>query len=189
MKLYEMTAHQLHDLLARREVTSREITESVLKRIEDVEGRIHAFLTLTPEMALEQASAADARIQKGDQEALTGIPLAIKDVICTRGVRTTCGSHILDNFIPPYDATVTEKLRAAGAVFVGKTNMDEFAMGSSTENSYFGPSRNPWSLERIPGGSSGGRRPPWRPMNASSPSVPIPGAPSASLPPAAGSWG
>ncbi|KPK88440.1 MAG: glutamyl-tRNA amidotransferase [Deltaproteobacteria bacterium SM23_61] len=156
MKLYEMTAHQLHDLLARREVTSREITESVLKRIEDVEGRIHAFLTLTPEMALEQASAADARIQKGDQEALTGIPLAIKDVICTRGVRTTCGSHILDNFIPPYDATVTEKLRAAGAVFVGKTNMDEFAMGSSTENSYFGPSRNPWSLERIPGGSSGG---------------------------------
>ena len=156
MKLYEMTAHQLHDLLARREVTSREITESVLKRIEDVEGRIHAYLTLTPEMALEQASAADARIQKGDQEALTGIPLAIKDIICTRGVRTTCGSHILDNFIPPYDATVTEKLRAAGAVFVGKTNMDEFAMGSSTENSYFGPSRNPWSLERIPGGSSGG---------------------------------
>ena len=156
MKLYEMNAHRLHDLLARREVTSREITESVLKRIEDVEGRIHAYLTLTPEMALEQASAADARIQKGDQEALTGIPLAIKDVICTRGVRTTCGSHILDNFIPPYDATVTEKLRAAGAVFVGKTNMDEFAMGSSTENSYFGPSRNPWSLERIPGGSSGG---------------------------------
>jgi aspartyl-tRNA(Asn)/glutamyl-tRNA(Gln) amidotransferase subunit A len=156
MKLYEMTAHQLHDLLARREVTSREITESVLKRIEDVEGRIHAYLTLTPEMALEQASAADARIQKGDQEAITGIPLAIKDVICTRGVRTTCGSHILDNFIPPYDATVTEKLRATGAVFVGKTNMDEFAMGSSTENSYFGPSRNPWHLERIPGGSSGG---------------------------------
>jgi aspartyl-tRNA(Asn)/glutamyl-tRNA(Gln) amidotransferase subunit A len=156
MKLYEMTAHHLHDLLARREVTSREITESVLKRIEEVEGRIHAYLTLTAEMALEQASAADARIQKGDGEALTGIPLAIKDIICTRGVRTTCGSHILANFIPPYDATVTEKLRAAGAVFVGKTNMDEFAMGSSTENSYFGPSRNPWDLERIPGGSSGG---------------------------------
>jgi aspartyl-tRNA(Asn)/glutamyl-tRNA(Gln) amidotransferase subunit A len=156
MKLCEMTAHQLHDLLARREVTSREITESVLKRIEEVEERIHAYLTLTPEMALEQASAADARIQRGDGEALTGIPLAIKDVICTRGLRTTCGSRILDNFIPPYDATVTEKLRAAGAVLVGKTNMDEFAMGSSTENSYFGPSRNPWDLERIPGGSSGG---------------------------------
>ncbi len=156
MKLYEMTAHQLHDLLARREVTSREITESVLKRIEEVEGRIHAYLTLTPEMALEQASAADTRIHQGDQEALTGIPLAIKDVICTRGVRTTCGSHILENFIPPYDATVTEKLRVAGAVFVGKTNMDEFAMGSSTENSAFGPSRNPWDTQRIPGGSSGG---------------------------------
>jgi len=156
MKLYEMTAHQLHGLLSSKEVTSREITESVLKRIEEVEGRIHAFITLTPEMALEQAAAADARIQKGDAGALTGIPLALKDVICTRGLRTTCGSHILDNFIPPYDATVTEKLRAAGAVFVGKTNMDEFAMGSSTENSYFGPSRNPWDRERIPGGSSGG---------------------------------
>jgi len=156
MKLHQMTAHQLHGLLSSKEVTSREITESVLKRIEEVEGRIHAFITLTPEMALEQAAAADARIQKGDAGALTGIPLALKDVICTRGLRTTCGSHILDNFIPPYDATVTEKLRAAGAVFVGKTNMDEFAMGSSTENSYFGPSRNPWDRERIPGGSSGG---------------------------------
>jgi aspartyl-tRNA(Asn)/glutamyl-tRNA(Gln) amidotransferase subunit A len=156
MKLYEMTAHQLHDLLARKEITSRELTESVLKRIEELEGRIHAYLTLTPEMALEQAAAADLRIQKGEAGPLTGIPLALKDVICTRGLRTTCGSHILDNFIPPYDATVTEKLRDAGAVFVGKTNMDEFAMGSSTENSAFGPSRNPWDTQRIPGGSSGG---------------------------------
>jgi aspartyl-tRNA(Asn)/glutamyl-tRNA(Gln) amidotransferase subunit A len=156
MKLYQMTAHELHEMLVRREVTSREITESVLKRIEEVEGRIHAFITLTPEMALEQASAADARIQKGEAGPLTGIPLALKDVICTQGVRTTCGSHILENFVPPYDATVAEKLKAAGAVFVGKANMDEFAMGSSTENSYFGPSRNPWDQERIPGGSSGG---------------------------------
>jgi aspartyl-tRNA(Asn)/glutamyl-tRNA(Gln) amidotransferase subunit A len=156
MKLYEMTAHQLHDLLARKEITSRELTESVLKRIEEVEGQIHAYLTLTGETALEQAAAADQRIQKGEAGPLTGIPLALKDVLCTRGLRTTCGSHILDNFIPPYDATVTEKLRAAGAVFVGKTNMDEFAMGSSTENSAFGPSRNPWDTQRIPGGSSGG---------------------------------
>jgi aspartyl-tRNA(Asn)/glutamyl-tRNA(Gln) amidotransferase subunit A len=156
MKLYEMTAHRLHDLLGRKEITARELTESVLKRVEEVEGHIHAYITLTPEMALEQAAAADLRIQKGEAGPLTGIPLAVKDVICTRGVRTTCGSHILENFIPPYDATVTEKLKAAGAVIIGKTNMDEFAMGSSTENSFFGPTRNPWDLDRIPGGSSGG---------------------------------
>ena len=156
MKLYEMTAHRLHDLLARKEITSRELTESVLKRVEEVEARIHAYITLTPEMALEQAAAADLRIQKGEAGPLTGIPLAVKDVICTQGVRTTCGSRILENFIAPYDATVTEKLKAAGAVFIGKTNMDEFAMGSSTENSFYGPTRNPWDLDRIPGGSSGG---------------------------------
>lgn len=156
MELYQRTAHQLHEMLLRKEVTSREITESVLKRIEEVERRVHAYVTRTPELALEQAAAADARIQKGNAGPLTGIPLAIKDVICTQGVRTTCGSHILDNFIPPYDATVVEKLKAAGAVFLGKANMDEFAMGSSTENSSFGPTHNPWDLERIPGGSSGG---------------------------------
>ena len=156
MELYQRTAHQLHQMLLRKEVTSREITESVLKRIEEVEGRVHAYVTRTPELALEQAAAADARIQKGNAGPLTGIPLAIKDVICTQGVRTTCGSHILENFIPPYDATVVEKLKAAGAVFLGKANMDEFAMGSSTENSSFGPTHNPWDLERIPGGSSGG---------------------------------
>ena len=156
MKLYQMTAHQLHQLLLRKEVTSREITESVLRRVEEVEGRIHAYITLTPEMALEQSAAADLRIQKGEAGPMTGIPLAIKDVICTQGVRTTCGSHILENFTPPYDATVTQKLKAAGAVFIGKANMDEFAMGSSTENSSFGPTRNPWDLDRIPGGSSGG---------------------------------
>jgi aspartyl-tRNA(Asn)/glutamyl-tRNA(Gln) amidotransferase subunit A len=156
MKLYQMTAHQLHRLLMGKEVTSREITESVLRRVEEVEGRTHAYITLTPEMALEQAAAADLRIQKGEAGPMTGIPMAIKDLICTQGVRTTCGSHILENFIPPYDATVTQKLKAAGAVFIGKANMDEFAMGSSTENSFYGPARNPWDLERIPGGSSGG---------------------------------
>jgi aspartyl-tRNA(Asn)/glutamyl-tRNA(Gln) amidotransferase subunit A len=156
MELCQLTAYQLHEMLMRKEVTSREITESVLKRIAKVEDRIHAFITLTPDVARQQAALADARIQKGETTPLTGIPLAIKDLICTQGVRTTCGSHILENYIPPYDATVIEKLKAAGAVSVGKANMDEFAMGSSTENSFFGPTRNPWDLERIPGGSSGG---------------------------------
>ena len=156
MELYQMTAHRLGELLHRKEITSREITRSVFDRIEKVEGRIHAYITLLPELALKQAEEADARIQKGEAGPLTGIPVAIKDLICTAGIRTTCGSHILDNFVPTYDATVTERLKKAGAVFVGKANMDEFAMGSSTENSYFGPTRNPWDLERIPGGSSGG---------------------------------
>jgi aspartyl-tRNA(Asn)/glutamyl-tRNA(Gln) amidotransferase subunit A len=156
MQLYQLTAHQLHEMLLRKEVTSREITESVLRRIEEVEGRVHAYITQTPDLALEQAEAADNRIRRGEAGSLTGVPVAIKDVICTRGIRTTCGSRILENFLPPYDATVTEKLKGAGAVFLGKANMDEFAMGSSTENSCFGPTRNPWDLERIPGGSSGG---------------------------------
>jgi len=156
MELYQLTAHQLHEMLKRRAITSREVTESVLKRIEEVEDRIHAYITLLPDLAMKQAALADDRLDKGEAEPLTGIPLAIKDLICSQGVRTTCGSHILDNFIPPYDATVIEKLKAAGAVFVGKANMDEFAMGSSTENSFFGPTRNPWDLERTPGGSSGG---------------------------------
>jgi aspartyl-tRNA(Asn)/glutamyl-tRNA(Gln) amidotransferase subunit A len=156
MELYQMTAHQLHDLLRRKEVTSKEITRSVFDRVQKVEDRIHAYITLLPEMALQQAEEADIRIRKGNFGPLTGIPVAIKDLICTQGIRTTCGSHILDNFVPNYDATVTAKLKTAGAVFVGKTNMDEFAMGSSTENSHFGPTRNPWDLGRIPGGSSGG---------------------------------
>ncbi len=156
MELYQLTAHQLHEMLKRRAITSREVTESVLKRIEEVEDRVHAYITLLPDLAMKQAALADDRLDKGEAEPLTGIPLAIKDLICSQGVRTTCGSHILDNFIPPYDATVIEKLKAAGAVFVGKANMDEFAMGSSTENSFFGPTRNPWDLQRIPGGSSGG---------------------------------
>jgi len=156
MEFCQLTAHQLHEMLLRKEVTCREVTESVLGRIARVEDRIHAYITRMPELAMEQAALADARFQKGEAGPLTGIPLAIKDLICTQSVRTTCGSHILENFIPSYDATVTEKLKAAGAVFVGKANMDEFAMGSSTENSFFGPTHNPWDLTRIPGGSSGG---------------------------------
>ncbi len=156
MELYQLKAHELHHLLIRGEVTAQEVTRSVLERIARVEKKIHAYITIMPEMALAQATQADEMIKKKQAGPLTGIPLAIKDIICLQGVPTTCGSRILENFLPPYDATVIEKLKAAGAVFVGKANMDEFAMGSSTENSYFGPTYNPWDRERTPGGSSGG---------------------------------
>ncbi|MHB8910764.1 MAG: Asp-tRNA(Asn)/Glu-tRNA(Gln) amidotransferase subunit GatA [Syntrophales bacterium] len=156
MELYELTIHELMDKLRAGETTSAAITASVFGRIDSVEKDVRAYITLMRESALAEAARADERIKEGEIGALTGIPLALKDIYCTKGVRTTCGSRILHNFIPPYDATVVEKLRAAGAVFTGKTNMDEFAMGSSTETSAFGVTRNPWDLERIPGGSSGG---------------------------------
>jgi len=154
--LYNLTLHEVADLLARREVSSLELTRHTLERLRAVEDKVRAFITITDELALQQAQEADARIDAGEGGPLTGIPSAIKDVICTRGVRTTCGSRMLENFVPPYDATVIERLTKAGLVIVGKTNMDEFAMGSSTENSAFFPTHNPWDLERVPGGSSGG---------------------------------
>ena len=157
MPHYELTAHELHEKLKEREITAVELTESIYERIEDVETSIKGYLTLTKEIALEQASAADTGFQNGnDMPPLAGIPIAIKDVICTKDVRTTCASKILSNFVPPYDATVMTKLQEQGAVMIGKTNMDEFAMGSSTENSAFQITHNPWDLETIPGGSSGG---------------------------------
>ena len=156
MELYQLTIHELQEKIRQGEVTSTAIVNSVFDRIDAVEERVHAYITLMRESALEEARKADEQIRAGEVKALTGIPVALKDIYCTRGVRTTCGSRILDNFIPPYDATVIVRLREAGAVFTGKTNMDEFAMGSSTENSYYGATRNPWDLERIPGGSSGG---------------------------------
>ncbi len=155
--LWELTIHEAADLLRRREISAVELTRAHLERIDEVDTVLRAFITVTPDLALKQAEAADRRFGSGEAVSpLTGIPLAIKDVICTSGVRTTCGSHILENFVPPYDATVMQRLNAAGCVMLGKTNMDEFAMGSSTENSAFFPTRNPWDLERVPGGSSGG---------------------------------
>jgi aspartyl-tRNA(Asn)/glutamyl-tRNA(Gln) amidotransferase subunit A len=156
MDLHALTLHELQDLLGKREVSARELTESFYRRIEALDDRLHAYLTLTPELALAQAEQADQRRQRGESGPVLGIPLAIKDVICTQDVRTTCGSKMLHNFIPPYDATVMQRLKAAGAVMLGKTNMDEFAMGSSTEHSAYGITRNPWDLSAIPGGSSGG---------------------------------
>ncbi|HRS88412.1 MAG TPA: Asp-tRNA(Asn)/Glu-tRNA(Gln) amidotransferase subunit GatA [Smithellaceae bacterium] len=156
MELYQSTIHELQDKIKEGKTTATEITCSVLQRIDAVEEKVHSYIRVLKEEALAAATDADKEIKKGNIKPLSGIPVALKDIVCTKGVPTTCGSHILHNFIPPYDATVVEKLRAAGAIFIGKANMDEFAMGSSTETSYFGPTRNPWDLERIPGGSSGG---------------------------------
>jgi aspartyl-tRNA(Asn)/glutamyl-tRNA(Gln) amidotransferase subunit A len=154
--LYEMTATELAQMLKAKKVTSFEITRSVLERIDSIEAKVHSYVTIQPEAALDMAKEADRRLASGNAGPLTGIPIAVKDNMCVRDWRTTCGSRILANFVPPYDATVVRLLREEGMVMLGTANMDEFAMGSSTETSYWGPTRNPWDLERIPGGSSGG---------------------------------
>lgn len=156
MQLHELTIQKAHELLKAKEISSLELTQDVLDRIDAVEKQVDAFITIIREAAIEQAKLADKRISTGDISYLSGIPLAIKDLICTKGVRTTCGSKILESYIPPYDATVIKKLKAEGAIILGKMNMDEFAMGSSTEHSGIKITRNPWDLNRIPGGSSGG---------------------------------
>ncbi len=156
MELHEMTMHEALAAMRRGELTSVKLTEAILARIEAVEPKTQAYLTITAEAAMEAARQADARRAEGNEAPLLGLPLAIKDNLSTRGVETTCASRILKGYVPPFDATVVERLKAAGAVLLGKTNMDEFAMGSSTENSAFFPTHNPWDLERVPGGSSGG---------------------------------
>ncbi len=157
MNLFEQPAHVLHDMLVNKEITSLELTQAVLDRIDQVEGDVQAYLTITRDEALAQAKAVDEKIAAGEEIAfLEGIPGAIKDNLCTKGVKTTCASKILQNFVPPYDATVVQKLNAQHPVVLGKTNLDEFAMGGSTENSAYHPTHNPWNTDCVPGGSSGG---------------------------------
>ncbi|MEE8342635.1 MAG: Asp-tRNA(Asn)/Glu-tRNA(Gln) amidotransferase subunit GatA [Gammaproteobacteria bacterium] len=154
--MHTKTIAQLAALLRDRKVSSEELTAATLKRVASLDQRLNSFITVTPDLALSAARVADARIEKKEAGPLTGIPFAHKDIFCTRGIKTSCGSRMLDNFIAPYDATVTRKLVDAGAVMIGKTNMDEFAMGSSNETSYYGAVKNPWNPDTVPGGSSGG---------------------------------
>ena len=156
MELCQLTIHEAHDRLIRRQISSVELTTAVFDRIAAVDDKVGAYITLFENDALAQAEKADTLISQGRVTPITGIPLAIKDVLCTKNTRTTCGSKILENFVPVYDSTVVQRLKDSHAVIVGKTNLDEFAMGSSNEHSAFHPTCNPWDLNRIPGGSSGG---------------------------------
>lgn len=157
MNILEKSISELHDLLTQKEVSSTELTQAFIQRIHTVDQDVQAYLTVLEDQALAQAAEIDRKMAQGESVgALAGIPMALKDNMCTEGVRTTCASKILEGFVPPYNATVTERLRDAGSILLGKVNMDEFAMGSSTENSAFAKTRNPWDLERVPGGSSGG---------------------------------
>ena len=156
MEFCELTIASARKLLFDHQMTSFELTTALLERIEKHDDKIGAFLTVNKDLALEQAKKADQDIADNNISALTGVPIALKDLFCTRGIKTTCGSKILDNFIPQYDGTVVSKLKENGAVIIGKTNMDEFAMGSSTENSSYKITTNPWNKEYVPGGSSGG---------------------------------
>lgn len=157
MKIENMTVYEIKNGIASGDFTAVEIISALFERIRTLEPKIDAYITLCEEAALLQARTIDEKIKKGEAVGkLAGVPIAIKDNICTDGVKTTCASKMLEDFIPPYDATVIKKLKEADAIIIGKTNMDEFAMGSSTENSFYKKTKNPWSLERVPGGSSGG---------------------------------
>ncbi|GAB2506597.1 Asp-tRNA(Asn)/Glu-tRNA(Gln) amidotransferase subunit GatA [Microbulbifer agarilyticus] len=154
--MHQLTIAEIIRGLRDKQFSSVELTSHYLERIQQLDSQFNSFITVTSEQALNEAAAADARLAQGDAPALCGVPVAHKDIFCTNGVRTSCGSKMLDNFVPPYDATVIDNFQQAGAISLGKTNMDEFAMGSSNETSFYGAVKNPWDVERIPGGSSGG---------------------------------
>src|ERR1700723_2961705 len=154
--MHNLFIGELADRLAKRQISSVELTQHFLGRIERLNPALNAMITLTAKQALADAAAADARLSAGERGPLLGIPLIHKDIFCTDGVRTSCGSRMLDNFVAPYDARIVARLKAAGTVMLGKSNMDEFAMGSSNETSYYGPVKNPWDTTKVPGGSSGG---------------------------------
>lgn len=154
--MHTKSISELSKLLHEKKISSRELTQLFLDRIGTIDPALNSFITVTPEIALKQADNADKKIASGEAHALTGVPIAQKDIFCTKDIKTTCGSRMLENFISPYDATLIEKCNDAGMVLLGKTNMDEFAMGSSNETSYFGAVKNPWDVARTPGGSSGG---------------------------------
>ena len=154
--MHRSSLPQLRRALDEKKISSVELTQLYLDRSKQFNGELNAYITLCDELALERAGKADKIIASGDAGLLTGIPIAHKDIFCTKDVKTSCGSKMLDNFISPYESTVTEKLNTAGMVMLGKTNMDEFAMGSSNETSFYGVCKNPWNLDHVPGGSSGG---------------------------------
>jgi len=154
--MYHKTVSELSKALANKAISSVELTKLYLERIKQYNPLLNAYITLTEELALAQAKQADQARAQGQATLLTGVPIAHKDIFCTEGIKTSCASKMLDNFIAPYESTLTAKIKQAGMVLLGKTNMDEFAMGSSNENSYYGACKNPWDIERVPGGSSGG---------------------------------
>ncbi len=157
MNLYDLTLHEAHEKILEKEISSKDLLDSVFDRIDKVEDKVNSFITITKEKAYEAANEIDKKIAQGEiVGSLLGIPMAVKDNICTKDVKTTCGSKMLENFIPPYNAEACERLENAGAIMIGKTNMDELGMGSSTENSYYKITKNPWNLDMVPGGSSGG---------------------------------
>lgn len=157
MTISRLTIHELHELLVKKEISAVELTREHLERIQTLDGDVKAYITVTDQLALEQAKAVDAKISAGETIGmLAGIPMAVKDNMCTKGINTTCASKMLDGFRPQYSATVVHKLQAENAILLGKVNMDEFAMGSTTENSAFFATKNPWNADCVPGGSSGG---------------------------------